>query len=151
MGASISSTSSIREKYDEGSNSSSSRTSLGDIPESCISSILMNLDPPDICKLARVNHAFHRASSSDFVWESKLPSCYNFLANKVLGQENISTMTKKNIYTKLCQRNLFDDGTKEVLLDKCSGQVCLFMSSKSLKITGIEDRRYWIYIPTEES
>jgi hypothetical protein len=40
---------------------------------------------------------------------------------------------------------------QEVLLDKCSGQVCLFMSSKSLKITGIEDRRYWIYIPTEES
>jgi hypothetical protein len=22
----------------------------------------MNLDPPDICKLARVNHVFHRAS-----------------------------------------------------------------------------------------
>jgi hypothetical protein len=109
MGASISSTASIREKE---SNSSSSRTGLGDIPESCISSILMNLDPPDICKLARVNHAFHRASSADFVWESKLPSCYNFLANKVLGQENLSTMTKKNIYTKLCQRNLFDDGTK---------------------------------------
>ncbi|CAL5209482.1 unnamed protein product [Lathyrus oleraceus] len=149
MGSSVSSTSSnIREKDDS---SSSSRTSLGDIPESCISSLLMNLDPPNICKLARVNRAFHRASSSDFVWESKLPSCYKFLASKVLDEESVSTMTKKEIYTKLCRRNLFDGDTKEVLLEKCSGQVCLFMSSKSLKITGIDDRRYWIYIPTEES
>lgn len=151
MGSSISSTASIRENNNEDSNSSSSRTGLCDIPESCISSILMHLDPPDICKLARVNRAFHRASSADFVWESKLPSCYKFLAYKFLGEENLSTMTKKDVYTKLCQPNRFDGGTKEVLLDKCSGQVCLFMSSKSLKITGIDDRRYWIYIPTEES
>ncbi|AES62555.1 putative phloem protein [Medicago truncatula] len=151
MGASISSTASIREKNNEESNSSSSKTGLGDIPESCISSILMHLDPHDICKLARVNRAFHRASSADFVWESKLPSCYKFLANKFLGEENLSTMSKKDVYTKLCQPNRFDGGTKEVLLDKYSGQVCLFMSSKSLKITGIDDRRYWIYIPTEES
>lgn len=151
MGASISSTASTREKNNEESNSSSSKTGLGDIPESCISSILMNLDPHEICKLARVNRAFHRASSADFVWESKLPSCYKFLAHKFLGEENLSTMTKKDVYTKLCQPNHFDGGTKEVMLDKCSGQVCLFMSSKSLKITGIDDRRYWIYIPTEES
>lgn len=111
MGSSISSSASnIREKDD--SSSSSRRTSFGDIPESCISSILMNLDPPDICKLARVNQAFHRASSSDFVWESKLPSCYKFLASKVLDEESVSTMTKKEIYTKLCQRNLFDCDTK---------------------------------------
>lgn len=92
--------------------SSSSRTCLGDIPESCISSLLMNLDPPDICKLARVNRAFHRASSADFLWESKLPSSYKFLANKVLGEENIDSMTKKEIYAKLCTPNRFDDGTK---------------------------------------
>lgn len=111
MGASISSTTTVKEKG-EGSNSSSSRTGLGDIPESCISSILMNLDPPDICKLARVNRAFHRASSADFVWESKLPQNYKFLANKILGEENISIMTKKEIYAKLCLPNRYDHGTK---------------------------------------
>ncbi|XP_027366349.1 F-box protein PP2-A13-like [Abrus precatorius] len=151
MGAGTSSTSANKGEKDGGSSSSSSRPSLGDIPESCISSLFMNLDPPDICKLARVNKAFHRASSADFVWESKLPPSYKFLANKVLGEEYHAAMTKKEIYAKLCLPNRFDGDSKEVWLDKCSGQVCLFMSSKSLKITGIDDRRYWNYIPTEES
>lgn len=126
MGSSVSSTSSnIREKDDS---SSSSRTSLGDIPESCISSLLMNLDPPNICKLARVNRAFHRASSSDFVWESKLPSCYKFLASKVLDEESVSTMTKKEIYTKLCRRNLFDGDTKvSYLVVFCCLFVCCML------------------------
>ncbi|ESW15362.1 hypothetical protein PHAVU_007G066700 [Phaseolus vulgaris] len=149
MGAAVSSPD--KAENEERSTSQSSRPGLGDIPESCISSLLMNLDPPDICKLARVNRAFHRASSVDFVWESKLPPSYKFLADKVLGEENTATMTKKEIYAKLTLPNRFDGGAKEVWLDKCSGLVCLFMSSKSLKITGIDDRRYWNYIPTEES
>ncbi|CAL0315990.1 unnamed protein product [Lupinus luteus] len=151
MGANISSTEYTIENDEGGSLSPSSRPSLGDIPESCISSFLMNLDPPDICKLARVNRTFHRASSADFVWESKLPTCYKFIANKVLGVENLASMSKKEIYAKLCQPNRFDSGTKEVWVDKCSGQVYLLMSSKSLKITGIDDRRYWNYLPTQES
>ncbi|XP_028806039.1 F-box protein PP2-A13-like [Neltuma alba] len=153
MGAAVSSANS--DQGDAGSSSSSSSPSspgLGDIPESCISSLLMNFDPPDICKLATVNRAFHRASSADFIWESKLPSTYKFLAQKVLSpHSNIETMTKKEIYAQLCRPNLIDGGTKEVWLDKCSGQVCLLLSSKSMKITGIDDRRYWNYIPTDES
>ncbi|XP_054784973.1 F-box protein PP2-A13 [Prosopis cineraria] len=131
---------------------------LGDIPESCISRVLMNFDPPDICRLARVNKAFHRASSADFVWESKLPCAYKFLLHQVLGdnedhhnQNLYHSFTKKQIYAILCRPNRFHSGTKEVWLDKASGQVCLLMSSKCMKITGIDDRRYWNYIPTEES
>lgn len=114
MGAGISSSAAAartREMKDIGGGSSS-KPGLGDIPESCISSLLMNLDPPDICKLARVNRAFHRASSADFVWESKLPPCYNFLVNEVLGEEHLASMTKKEIYTKLCLPSRFDGGTK---------------------------------------
>ncbi|MED6174195.1 hypothetical protein PIB30_066706 [Stylosanthes scabra] len=155
MGAGISSSSTSNKYHDDDDDggSLSSRPGLGDIPESCISSMLINLDPPEICELARVNRAFHRASSADFVWESKLPQNYKFLAKKVFGQHNniIASMTKKDIYTKLCSPNRFDADTKEVWLDKCSGQICLLMSSKSLKITGIDDRRYWNYIPTQES
>ncbi|XP_028806256.1 F-box protein PP2-A14 [Neltuma alba] len=138
---------------------SSSSPGLGDIPESCISSVLMNLEATDICKLARVNKAFHRASSADFVWESKLPSSYKFLLHQVLGghdhdddQQNLqNSFTKKQIYSILCRPNRFHSGSKEAWLDRGSGQVCLFMSAKSMKITGIDDRRYWNYIPTEES
>ncbi|XP_015967484.1 F-box protein PP2-A13 [Arachis duranensis] len=133
----------------------SESTGLGDIPESCISFIMKSFDPKEICQLAKVNKTFHRASSADFVWESKLPQSYKFLLNKILGDNNkedlIRTMSKKEVYAKLCRPNFFDGGTKEVWLDRSSGQVCLFISSKSFKITGIDDRRYWNNIPTEES
>lgn len=87
------------------------RPSLGDVPESCISSILMFLDPPEICKLAMLNKAFHGASLADFVWETKLPSNYKFLVKKILDQSPES-LSKKDIFARLCQPNCFDGGTK---------------------------------------
>lgn len=36
-------------------------------------------------------------------------------------------------------------------LDRVTGRVCMSISSKAMAITGIEDRRYWNWIPTEES
>lgn len=40
---------------------------------------------------------------------------------------------------------------QKVWLDKSTGGVCLSISAKGLVITGIDDRRYWNHIPTEES
>lgn len=40
---------------------------------------------------------------------------------------------------------------QEFWLDKSWGGFCMSISSKALLITGIDDRRYWNYIPTEES
>ncbi|KAJ7975667.1 F-box protein PP2-A13 [Quillaja saponaria] len=152
MGAGVSTYVGTGEETNGGSVPNSSKPSLGDIPESCTSSILINLDPPEICKLARLNRAFSQASSADFIWESKLPSNYKFLVTKILGDEqHLQNLSKKQIYAKLCQPNRFDGSTKEVWLDKYSGKVCLSISSKALKITGIDDRRYWTYIPSEES
>ncbi|KAG6721146.1 hypothetical protein I3842_03G098100 [Carya illinoinensis] len=130
--------------------SSPSKPSLGDLPENCISSILTHFDPPEICKLARLNRAFRSASRADFVWKSKLPSNYKFLVNKVLHEDS-EKLAKKDIYARLCRHNHFDHGTKEVWLDKSSGKVFMSISSKALRITGIDDRRYWNYIATEES
>ncbi|XWS50583.1 hypothetical protein CRYUN_Cryun12cG0099200 [Craigia yunnanensis] len=123
---------------------------LDDVPESCISSIFMYLDPLEICKLASLNRVFRGASLADFVWETKLPSNYRYLVKKVLGQSPES-LSKKETYARLCRPNRFDGGTKEVWLDKSSGKLCLSVSAKALKITGIDDRRYWNHIPTEES
>lgn len=86
-------------------------TTLSDVPEGCISAILANLDPPEICNLARVNRAFFSASLADFVWESKLPANYEFLVKKVLG-EDPETLPKKEIYARLCLPTCFDGGTK---------------------------------------
>ena len=98
-----------------GSGSSPSRPNLDDVPESCVSSIFMYLDPPDICKLAKLNKTFHGASLADFVWETKLPSNYKFLVEKVLGRSPES-LSKKEIYARLCQPNSFDDGTKVIYI-----------------------------------
>lgn len=92
-------------------NNGPSKPSLGDVPENCISTILTYLDPPEICKLARLNRAFRGASEADFVWASKLPSNYKFLVHKVL-HEDPENLAKKDIYARLCRPSRFDDGTK---------------------------------------
>lgn len=91
-----------------------SKPGLGDVPENCISSIFMYLDPPEICKLARLNWTFRGASLADFVWESKLPSNYKFLVHKVVHQQVPADeyLSKKEIYAKLCRPNRLDGGTK---------------------------------------
>ncbi|KAE8701005.1 F-box protein PP2-A15 [Hibiscus syriacus] len=129
-----------------------SRPRLGDIPESCAALILAQLSPPEICKLARLNRSFRSASLADFIWESKLPSVYKFIVEKVLlADTSLRNLQKKELYASLCRPNPFDGGTKEIWLDKNTGGVCLSISSKALTITGIDDRRYWSHISTEES
>ncbi|KAJ7944868.1 F-box protein PP2-A13 [Quillaja saponaria] len=127
-----------------------SKPSLGDLPESCVASILEYMDPPEICKVARLNRAFRGASWADFVWESKLPPNYEILVHRVF-QDFPQNMPKRGIYTRLCRLNTFDGGTKKVWMDKGSGDICLSVSSKGLSITGVDDRRYWNHILTEES
>ena len=86
-------------------------TGLSDVPENCVAEVLMYLDPPQICNLARLSKTFHMASSADFVWESKLPSNYKFLVKKLLA-EDPENLSKKEIYARLCQANSFDGANK---------------------------------------
>ncbi|KAF5734469.1 F-box protein PP2-A12-like [Tripterygium wilfordii] len=106
--------------------------------------------PSEICKLASLNRAFRGASWADFVWESKLPHNYPILIDKVVG-DLPRKLGRREIYERLCKVNTFDGGTKKSWLDKSTGDVCLSISSKGLAITGIDDRRYWNHIPSEES
>ncbi|EYU35061.1 hypothetical protein ABFS82_14G143400 [Erythranthe guttata] len=126
------------------------RPKLEDIPESCIALVLSHLDPPEIAKLARLNRAFRAASSADFIWVPKLPSNYPYIL-ALLSDQGLGDKGKKDIYARLCRPTPFDGGTKEVWIDKRTGGVCLAISSKALVITGIDDRRYWNHIPTNES
>ncbi|GMY30209.1 F-box protein PP2-A12-like [Fagus crenata] len=127
-----------------------SKPTLGDLPEGCVALVLGHFDPTEICKLAMLNRAFRGASWADFVWESKLPSNYQVLVQKVFGYYP-GDMGKREIYERLCRDHSFDGGTKKVWLHKRTGGVCLSVASKGLAITGIDDRRYWNHIPTEES
>lgn len=107
MGASFSGISS-----DPDGDNALSKPRLGDIPESCVASVLMYLDPPEICSLARLNRAFRGASSADFIWVSKLPENYGVIVEKVLEEPKVLDMGKKEIYARLCRPNSFDGGTK---------------------------------------
>ncbi|KAJ8771517.1 hypothetical protein K2173_026694 [Erythroxylum novogranatense] len=150
MGAGLSGSNPQNGNYYEGSSSYSSRQGLDDVPENCVSSIYMYLDPPEICKLARLNRTFHGASLADFVWEAKLPSNYKFLVERVL-HETAENLSKKEIFARFSRPNCFDGGTKQVWLDKSSGKMNMLISYKALRITVIDDRRYWNHISTEES
>nr|XP_010919235.1 F-box protein PP2-A13 [Elaeis guineensis] len=127
-------------------------TGLGDLPESCVAAVLLHLDPPEICRLARLGRAFRGAASADFVWETKLPRNYRYLMGLVENEKSKKRhLSLKEIFSRLCRPNPFDGGTKEFWLEKRRGGLCMSISSKALLITGIDDRRYWNYIPTEES
>ncbi|KAL8240118.1 hypothetical protein R6Q59_013473 [Mikania micrantha] len=140
MGASLSSLTEI----------SGNGPGLGDIPGSCVACVFLYLTPPEICNLARLNRAFREAASSDAVWESKLPHNYQHLLD-LLPPERYRNLSKKDVFALLSRPVPFDDGNKEVWLDKVTGRVCLSISTKSMSITGIEDRRYWNWVHTEES
>ncbi|KAK9126523.1 hypothetical protein Scep_015369 [Stephania cephalantha] len=125
---------------------------LGDIPESCVACVFMNLTPPEICNLARLNRAFRGAASSDSVWEAKLPPNYQHLLSLLSPLERYEGLSKKAIFAVLSRSVPFDDeGNKVVWLDRVTGGVCMAVSAKAMVITGIDDRRYWSWVPTEES
>ncbi|KAJ0265546.1 F-box protein PP2-A11 [Hirschfeldia incana] len=142
--------------FSNGSSPSSSRErdlsnpGLGDLPESCVALILENLDPVEICRFSKLNTAFHSASWADFVWESKLPQNYILILEKILGgfPEKVG---KRDVYNFLSRVNSFDQGTKKAWVDKRTSDLCLYISAKGLSITGIDDRRYWNHIPSDES
>ncbi|WOL01627.1 F-box protein PP2-A15 [Canna indica] len=123
---------------------------LGDIPESCVACVFTYLTPPEICNLARLNRAFRGAASSDYVWEPKLPPTYPQLLS-LLPPENPILSKKKDIFAFLSRPVPFDEGNKVLWLDRVTGGVCVSVSAKAMSITGIDDRRYWSWIPTEES
>lgn len=110
MGANESHTTSHADGEGEGP---SSKPRLDDIPESCVALVLMHLDPLEICNLARLNRAFHGASSADFIWETKLPSNYRFILDKVLDDDKtMAGLGKKDLYARMCRPIPFDGGTK---------------------------------------
>lgn len=145
MGAS--SSSEIYVNHDE------NMTGLGDLPEGCVAELLLRLNPSEICRLARLNRAFRGAAGSDFVWEAKLPENYQYMMEKAIHEVGAAKFpaSKKRIYARLCRPNPIDGGSKVFWLDKHSGRICMSISAKAMTITGIDERRYWNYIPTEES
>lgn len=92
---------------------------LGELPELCAAEVLLHLDAPEICRLARLNRAFRGAAAADFVWEAKLPENYGYLLDFVDGAmegggggRERSVMGKKEVYARLAKAVPFDGGKK---------------------------------------
>lgn len=73
---------------------------------------------------------------------------------------SVGNVSKRVFFLSLggCEKLICFDFADEMIcavqnawLDKISGKICLSISSNGLAITGIDDRRYWSRIPTEES
>lgn len=138
--------------FDVDHESGSDQTSLRNLPDDCVARILMGFGAMEICQLARVNRTFRRAGNADFIWEKLLPENYSMFIERVIGSEfDNGFKMKKEIFSRFCRHNFFDGGTKEFWVDKQSGGICMSISSKALLITGIDDRRYWKCVATEES
>lgn len=108
-----------------------SKLKLGDIPESCVALVLSYLDPPEICKLARLNRAFRAASSADFIWDAKLPSNYHHLVDDYLIK-NPTKLGKNETYARLSRPVPFDSGNKVRFL--WSFFTCTKFNSRLVKI-----------------
>ncbi|CAN8276951.1 unnamed protein product [Cochlearia groenlandica] len=105
------------------SSSSSSYPGLGDLPENCVSLIPQNLDPVEICRLSKLNKAFHGASWADSVWESKLPQDYKSIIEKICGPEKLQKRDTYNfnsrvIPLKMAQITLKDEGPYSSKVDQ---------------------------------
>jgi hypothetical protein len=79
--------------------------------------VLLYLDQPEICQVARLNSAFHGVASADCVWAAKLLANYRYLAALAVavddegcgdGDASGKRLTKKEIYARLCRSTLFD-------------------------------------------
>lgn len=93
----------------------------------------------NFCQILKMFPCFHFDWSSEFCflkWKKTYSLCKNFCC--ILFQ----------FYWLIGD---FLGRFQEVWLDKRTGGVCFSISSKALTITGIDDRRYWNHIPTEES
>ncbi|KAG8381367.1 hypothetical protein BUALT_Bualt06G0114900 [Buddleja alternifolia] len=130
-----------------------SKPDLGELPESCIALILSHLDPSQICKIAAVNKTFFRASLCDFVWESKLPENHQILVKRLFISDECEKckLSKKQIYARFSHPIRFAGDHTKVWLDNSRGGICVAISWKGMKITGIDDRRYWTHISSDES
>lgn len=111
-------------------------TALGDLPESCVAEVLRRLDPPEICRMARLSRTFRGAASGDGVWEAKLPRNYaRLLAVAADGEAAaLEAIPKKEVYARLCRRNRLDGGTKVRALAATLFRCVLFKAQKSCSL-----------------
>ncbi|XP_058103431.1 putative F-box protein PP2-B12 [Magnolia sinica] len=114
------------------------------LDEGCITHILSLTSPLDVCRTSSVSSAFQSAAESDSIWERFLPSDYSDILSRSVSPLHFSS--KKDLYFRLCQPLLIDDGKKSFWLEKSSGKKCYMVSARDLSISWGDDGRYWRWL-----
>ncbi|KAM0941900.1 putative phloem protein [Dioscorea sansibarensis] len=106
------------------------------LPEECISHVLSQTSPEDVCRAAMVCPVFRSAADSDFIWEKFLPSDVDDILSRSV--DRIEYSSKKELYFNLCDPILIDDGKMSFSLEKSSGRKCCMLSPRQLRLEDFE-------------
>ncbi|RWR96601.1 F-box protein PP2-B11 [Cinnamomum micranthum f. kanehirae] len=122
---------------------------LSNLPEGCISNILSFTSPQDACIFSTLSSIFQSASESDIVWERFLPPDYpDILAGAV---SPVDFSSKKELYFRLCDPIVIDEGKMSFSIDKMSGRKCYMLSARKLEIAWGDEAKYWHWAKIPES
>ncbi|KAM0941901.1 putative phloem protein [Dioscorea sansibarensis] len=119
------------------------------LPEGCISHVLSLTSPADVCRAAMVSPVFRSAGASDTVWERFTPSDIDEI---LLGaMDGIEYSSGRELYFRLCDPVLIDDGKMSFFLEKSSGKKCYMLSARQLSIAWGDTPHYWRWISVDDT
>ncbi|XP_010935985.1 putative F-box protein PP2-B12 [Elaeis guineensis] len=127
-------------------------TGRGDIctlPEGCVSHVISLTSPVDSCRSAAVCTTFRSAAVSDTVWERFLPPDYRSILSRAVHPLEYSS--RKELFVRLCEPILIDDGNMSFSLEKSNGAKCYMLSARQLCIVWGDTPEYWRWHPLPDS
>ncbi|XP_068667164.1 F-box protein PP2-B10-like [Aristolochia californica] len=119
------------------------------LPEGCISHMLSLTSPRDACRSSTVSSIFRSASESDYLWGRFLRDNYSDILSRSVSLVEYSS--RKELYFRLCDSVLIDDGKMSFWLDKSSGKRCFMLSAGELRIAWGDVPQYWRWVDSTKS
>ncbi|XP_019158665.1 PREDICTED: F-box protein VBF-like [Ipomoea nil] len=119
------------------------------LPEDCLSTILSLTSPLDAFRLSSVSSTLRSAADSDSVWGGFLPPDYKEIVAKSVTATTFSS--NKDLFVRLCNSILIDDGKKSFALEKSSGLKSYMLSAKELSILYSDEPEHWTWKSIPES
>ncbi|CAN1784220.1 F-box protein PP2-B15 [Linum perenne] len=126
-----------------------SLVNVNSLPEDCLSAILCFTSPLDASVSSAVSSFFHSAANSDSVWETFLPSDYPLIVSDSIPP--LKFTSKKELFHRLCDSVLIDNGLKQLKLQKSTGHKSYILSARDLSITWSSESMYWAWTSVPES
>ncbi|XP_074561452.1 F-box protein PP2-B10-like [Curcuma longa] len=120
------------------------------LPEECISHLLSFTSPCDICRSSLVSKSFFAAAQSDLLWESFLPPDIAEILSRATHPVELDS-SGKELYFRLCQPFLVDEGKLSFQLDRPTGKQTYMLSPETMSIVGKNHPQFWKWISLPDS